>query len=249
MRCDFADSLLQGYFDCELSAASSDEFEGHLEDCADCASELVELDILSARLKVAPLYKVAPPSLKKRIRSNLRPVTPTITMSRQPLLHWLAVATALFVLLFAGWRLRSAFHTEDYRGELAAEIVGAHVRSLQAGHLTEIYSNDGHAVNGWFKDKLSFAIPARDFAKEGFVLEGGRVDVVDNRPVAVLVYTRAGHPISVFIWPTRERGTSPHAGSLQSYQWIDWRTGKLEFCAISEASAADLQQLQRFFIE
>ena len=95
MRCDFADSLLQGYFDCELSAASSDEFEGHLEDCADCASELVELDILSARLKVAPLYKVAPPSLKKRIRSNLRPVTPTITMSRQPLLHWLAVATSI----------------------------------------------------------------------------------------------------------------------------------------------------------
>jgi anti-sigma factor RsiW len=249
VRCDFADSLLQGYFDCELSAASADEFEHHLEHCADCAGELVELDILSGRLKVAPLYEVAPPSLKKRIRTSLRRVTPTTAMPRQLLWHWLAVATALFILLIVGWRLRPAFHTDDYQAELATEMVDAHVRSLQPGHLTKIHSNDGQAVNGWFNDKLGFAFPARDFEKAGFALQGGRVDVVDNRSVAVLVYMRAERAINVFIWPTRERGTSPHAGSLQSYQWIDWRQGKLEFCAISEASVADLQQLQRLFIE
>jgi anti-sigma factor RsiW len=249
VRCDFADSLLQGYFDRELSAASADEFERHLEHCADCASELVELDILSALLKVARLYEVAPPSLKRRIRTRLRPVTPTTAMPRQILWHWLAVAAVLLVFVIAGWRLRSAFHADDYRAELATEMVDAHVHSLQLAHLTEIDSNDGPTVNGWFKGKLSFAFSARDFATDGFALQGGRVDVVDNRSVAVLVYTRTERPISVFIWPTRERGTSPHAGSLKSYQWIDWRKGKLEFCAISEASAADLQQLQRLFIE
>lgn len=248
MRCDFADSLLQGYFDCELSAASADEFERHLEDCVACASELVELDILSARLKVAPLYEVAPPSLKKRIRTSLRPVTRTTAIPRQLLWHLLAAA-ALVVLVIVGWRLRLAFHTDDYRAELATEMVDAHVRSLRPGHLTEIHSSDGQAVNEWFKEKLSFAFPARDFGKDGFALRGGRVDFVDNRSVAVLVYAHIGYPINVFIWPTRERGTSSHAGSLQSYQWIDWRKGKLEFCAISEASAADLQQLRRLFIE
>jgi anti-sigma factor RsiW len=249
VRCDFADSLLQGYFDSELSAANAGEFEHHLERCADCADELVELDILSGRLKLARLYEVAPPSLKKRIRANLPSVTPTTAMPRQLHWHWLAVAAVLLVFVVAGWRLRSAFHADDYRAELATEMVDAHVRSLRPGHLTEIHSNDGQAVNGWFKDKLSFAFPARDFARDGFALQGGRVDVVDNRFVAVLVYARTEHPINVFIWPTRERGTSPHAGSLQSYQWIDWRKGKLEFCAISEASVADLQQLQRLFIE
>jgi anti-sigma factor RsiW len=249
VRCDFADSLLQEYFDCELSADSADEFERHLEDCAACASELVELDILSAELKVTPLYEVAPPSLKKRIRARLRPVTPTTGMPRQILWHWLAVAAVLLVLVIAGWRLRPTFHADDYRAELATEMVEAHVHSLQLAHLTEIHSNDGPTVSGWFKEKLSFAFPARDFAKDGFALQGGRVDVVDNRSVAVLVYTRIEHPINVFIWPTRERGTSPHTGSLQSYQWIDWRKGKLEFCAISEASAADLQQLQQLFTE
>ena len=110
MRCDFADSVLQGYFDCELSTASADEFERHLEDCAACASELVELDILSARLKVAPLYEVAPPSLKKRIRNSLRPVTPTTTMPRQIPWHWLAVAAVLLatLLAFSGLGILSA---------------------------------------------------------------------------------------------------------------------------------------------
>jgi anti-sigma factor RsiW len=249
VRCDFADSLLQGYFDCELSPASVDEFEHHLEDCAACARELVELDILSAELKVTPLYEVAPPSLKKRIRASIRPVTQTTAVPQQIHWHWLAVAAVLVVFITAGWGLRSAFHADDYRSELATEMVDAHVHSLQSAHLTDIKSNDGPTVSGWFKDKLRFAFPIPDFANDGFALQGGRVDIVDNRSVAVLVYTRGAHPINVFIWPSRERGTSPHTGSLQSYQWIDWRKGKLEFCAISEASAADLQQLQQLFIE
>jgi len=249
VRCDFGDSLLSGYFDCELSAASAAKFERHLQHCAECAGELVELDILSGRLQLEQLYEAAPPSLRKKIRAKLRPVTPTTAMPRQLLWHWLAAATALLVLLIAGWRLSSALHSDDYRAELAAEIVDAHVHSLQQGHLIGINSNDGQALKGWFRGKVTFAPPARDFANDGFALQGGRVDVLEDRSVAVLVYTHCRHSINVFIWPTRERDTSPHAGSLQGYQWIDWREGKIEFCAASEAPAADLQQLQRLFAE
>jgi anti-sigma factor RsiW len=249
VRCDFADSLLQGYFDCELSPASAAECERHLQHCAACAGELVELDILSGRLQLEQLYESAPLSLRKKIRTKLRPVMLTTAMPQQLLWHWLAAATALLVLLIAGWRLSSAFHSDDYRAELAEEIVDAHIRSLQAGHLTGINSNDGQAVKGWFTDKVAFALPARDFVNDGFALQGGRVDVVEDRSVAVLVYTHTKYSINVFIWPTRERDTSPHVGSLQGYQWIDWRKGKIEFCAASEASAADLQQLQRLFAE
>ena len=137
--------------------------------------------------------------------------------------------------------------TDDYQAELAEEIVDAHVQSLQPGHLTGISSNDEQAVKGWFKGRLTFALPARDFANDGFALEGGRLDVVEGRSVAVLVYARPGHLISVFIWPTRERDTSPRIGSRQGYQWIDWRKGKIEFCAVSEAPTSDLLQLQWLF--
>jgi len=73
VRCDFADSLLQGYFDGELSSASAVEFERHLQQCTHCPVELVDMDLLSERLQIAQLYESAPASLRKKIRANLRP--------------------------------------------------------------------------------------------------------------------------------------------------------------------------------
>jgi len=244
MRCDFADSLLQGYFDGELSAASAAEFERHLQHCVHCPVELVDMDLLSERLQVAQLYESAPASLRKKIHANLRPVAAATAKSQPLLWHWLAAAAALLLLVIAGWRVNSALRTDDYQAELAEEIVDAHVLSLQPGHLTGISSNDEQAVKAWFKGRLTFV---RDFANDGFALQGGRLDVVDERSVAVLVYARTGHLINVFIWPTRERDTSPRLGSRQGYRWVDWRKGRTEFCAVSDAPTSDLQQLQRLF--
>jgi hypothetical protein len=69
--------------------------------------------------------------------------------------------------------------------------------------------------------------------------------MIEGRSVAVLVYERNGHPINVFIWRTRERDSPPRTGSRQSFQWIDWRKGRMEFCAVSDAHRADLEQLQK----
>jgi anti-sigma factor RsiW len=249
VSCDLARSTLHGYFDRELNGARAAEFERHLEHCSDCAVELVDLDLLSGRLQLAQLYEAAPASLRKKIRADLRPVALT-TATPQPLRwYWLTAATALLLLAIVGWRVSPELRTDDYQAELAEEIVDAHVHSLQQGHLTGISSDDEQAVKGWFKGKLTFALPVRDFTNDGFALQGGRLDVVEGRSVAALVYARPGHLINVFIWPTRERDTSPHAGSRQGYQWIDWRKGKMEFCAVSDAPASDLHQLQQLFTE
>jgi anti-sigma factor RsiW len=249
VRCDRADSLLQGYFDGELSVPGAAEFERHLQHCVDCAVELVDLDLLSGRLQHAQLYEAAPASLRRKIRSDLRPVAPTAPMPQPILWHWLVTAAALLLLAIVGWRVSPLLRTDDYQAEVAAEIVDAHLRSLQPGHMTVIASNDEHAVKAWFAGKVKFAFPVRGLTNEGFPLEGGRLDVVDGRPMVALVYSRREHPVNVFIWPTHEQDTPPRAGSRQGYQWIDWRKGKLEFCAVSDASTSDLQQLQRLFTE
>jgi anti-sigma factor RsiW len=245
VRCDFADSLLQGYFDGELSTASAAVFERHLQHCVDCAVELVDLDLLSGQLQFAQLYASAPASLRKKIRANLHPVAPTTSLSQPLLWRWLAAAAALLLLAIAGWRANSVLRTDDYQAELAEEIVDAHVHSLQPGQLIGISSNDEQAVKGWFSGKLTFALPVHDFANDGFALQGGRVDVLEGRPVAVLVYGHPGHLIDVFIWPRRERDTSPRVGSRQGYRWIDWRKGEIEFCAVSDTDPADLEQLHQ----
>jgi anti-sigma factor (TIGR02949 family) len=242
---DLTCSTLHGYFDRELSAARAAEFKRHFEHCSDCVAELDACYFVRDSLQRSHIYEHAPALLRRKIRADLHSFAPT-TASSQPLWwYWLAAAAALlFVAILLG-RVGHGLRGDDYQAELAGEIVDAHVRSLQLGPLTGIASNDGGVVKGWLDAKLKFAIPVRNFANEGFALKGGRLDVMEGRSVAVLVYERNGHPISVFIWRTREPDTTPRAGSRKGFQWVDWRKGKIEFCAVSDADLVDLEKLHQ----
>ncbi|HET6928736.1 MAG TPA: zf-HC2 domain-containing protein [Candidatus Acidoferrum sp.] len=245
MKCDFADSLLQGYFDGELSSRRAAEFERHLQHCDFCATELVDLDWLSGALRLTRLYVPAPASLRRKIDAEVLPKAPAAAPSKPRLWHWAAAAAALLFLAIGLWKVSLGLRSDDYQTELAGEIVEAHLRSLQPGPMAGIASNDERIIKGWFDANLKFAFPVRNFTEAGFALNGGRLDVVEGRSVAVLAYEHNGHPINVFIWPTRERDTSPREGSRQGFQWVDWRKDRLEFCAVSGAAPADLEQLNR----
>jgi anti-sigma factor RsiW len=110
-----------------------------------------------------------------------------------------------------------------------------------------VNSTDPRTAKSWFEGKVKFVFPVRNFADDGFALQGGRVDIVQGRTVAALVYRSRGQLFNVFIWNTRESDGPPHTGSRQGYQWIDWRKDKLEFCAVSDAAPGDLERLQRLF--
>ena len=249
MKCDFADSLLHGYFDGELSDRRAAEFERHLGHCDDCATELVELDWLSGRLQLTQIYEPAPASLRREINTHLHPIAPTRAASQPLLWHWLAAVAALIFLAIGLWKVNPGLRSDDYQTELADEIVDAHLRSLRPGQMNEIASNDERVVKGWFEAKLKFALPVRDFTKAGFALSGGRLDVVEGHSVAVLAYEHNRRPIDVFVWPTRERDTPPREGTRQGFQWVDWRKDRLEFCAVSVAAPADLEQLNRLMAD
>jgi len=245
MRCDFADAFLHSYFDGELSSFHNVEFERHILHCADCGAELVAQDFLRGRLQLAQLYEPAPASLRRKIGAQLQRVAPAPTVAKPVLWNWLAAAAALLLVALALWRIGPTFRSDDYQAEFAAEIVDAHMHSLQPGHLTGIASKDEHAVRQWFEGKVKFVLPVRDFANDGFALQGARVDIIEGHPVAALVYARRGNLINVFIWSRTEPDASPHMGSRQGYQWIDWRKDQLDFCAVSDADPADLEQLHQ----
>jgi anti-sigma factor RsiW len=158
--------------------------------------------------------------------------------------RWLAVAAAILLATFASWRVASMDRSGDYETMLAAEIVNAHLRSLQPGHLTDVVSTDQHTVKPWFDGKLDFSPPVQDFGDQGFPLQGARVDVVHGHTVAALVYARRNHFVNVFIWPADEQDRAPSSGSQQGYQWLEWRKGGMEFCAVSDAPKPALEQLQ-----
>jgi anti-sigma factor RsiW len=250
MACERADTLVHGYFDNELDALRAAEFESHLEQCSECVAALDALESLRSTINVAQPYEKMPASFRKKILADLHVKSPTVMVPTRATANWrwLAMAAAFLLLIYGGWRVASLNTRGDGREALmASRIVDAHLRSLQPGHLADVISTDQHTVKPWFEGKVDFAPPVRDFTEQGFPLQGGRLDVVDNRTVAALVYGRRKHVVNVFVWPTSEKDAAPRTGSIQGYQWIDWRKQGMEFYAVSDAAAPDLHQLQRLF--
>jgi anti-sigma factor RsiW len=248
VSCELTHSVLHGYVDGELDAARAADFERHLLSCSECVAALEGQETLRASIQRAGLYERAPAPLRRKLYAELGRAAPRPAVSRtawQPSpWRWLAVAATLLLVAALGWKLMPGLGVYSGGTPYASSIVDAHLRSLQPGHLEDVISTDQHTVKPWFAGQLDFAPPVRDFANAGFPLEGGRLDVVHGRTVAVLVYARRKHVVNVFIWPTAERDTQPQSGSQLGYNWVDWRKGGMELCAVSDANASDLEELR-----
>jgi anti-sigma factor RsiW len=249
MSCNRAVPVLHGYFDRELDALSAAEFERHLEQCSACISALGALECLRSSINIAQLYEKAPAPLRSKVFACLSFEPRVVVFPARTAWQWLAVASVFLLFAYVGWRVIPMNRASNYETVLAAEIVDAHLRSLQPGHLTDVVSTDKHTVKPWFDGKLDFSPHVADFTDQGFPLLGGRIDVVHGRSIAALVYVRRKHLLNVFTWPTDEKDAAPRSGSQQGYQWIDWRKGGMEFCAVSDAAPSALEQIQRLFTE
>ena len=253
MSCELTQSVLHGYIDGELDAARAADFERHLLSCPECVASLEAQETMRASVHRAGLYERAPVTLRRKLDAELGIAAPAPapdrTASRPSSWRWLAAAAALLMLAVLGWRLGPGVRENSAESAYASAIVDAHLRSLQPGHLEDVVSTDQHTVKPWFDGKLDFAPPVRDFASEGFPLQGGRVDVVRGHTVAVLVYGRRKHVVNVFIWPTAEHDSRPRSGSQLGYNWVDWRQSGMELCAISDANSSDLDALRQLLTD
>lgn len=250
MSCDFSGTLLHAYLDSELDPVRAAEFERHLESCRECTNTLGAAESLRSSLQRAQLYETAPLELRKKIRAELKAPSAEVKNSRVAAWRWLAVAAAILLVSATAWFAMPFFRSTGPEQVTAAEVIDAHIRSLQPGHLTDVTSTDQHTVKPWFDGKLDFVPPVHDFMDEGFPLLGGRLDVLGGRNVAALVYGRRKHFVNVFVWPTKEPDTPIHPpGSRQGYQWVHWRHQGMEFCAVSDTSAQDLHDLAQLFVQ
>ncbi len=249
--CSDKEALLHGLLDGELDAANVLACEAHLRECADCAAEFERLLMLRGRLRSGGARYVAPEGLRSRIVAKLAAETvdarpkSAARRIRRGVLPWAfggsmaAVAAALAFVVVIRLPMQG----------IAEELVADHVRSTLVTHLTDVETSDRHVVKPWFAGKVDFAPPVLELSDIGFPLVGGRLDYVRGRTVAAIVYRRRQHIINVFVWPV-SGVTEPMAASLRrdGYNLTGWRRGGLQFWAVSDVDAGDLQQLKQALI-
>ncbi len=241
MDCDEAQILIHGYMDGELDAVTNRSVEEHLDGCAGCAADIADFQEMRSGLRRDSLYHRAPAVLESRVRSSVRQAQRF--EPRVATFNWRAFAYAAALCIVAILSIRGGTHFR--RGPtaddvMARDVVASHVRSLMAAHLVDVVSSDKHTVKPWFDGKLDFAPPVERLAGTEYALVGGRLDYLEDRPVAAVVYRHRKHIINLFIWPSAHAPSEAVPTSVRGYEAVHWNAGGMEYWAVSDMTPADL---------
>jgi len=276
MTCEEVQELIHPYIDGELDLVRNVEIECHLSECEICRSEHRCYSDVRTLVQGEAEYFAAPEIFKKRIALNNngasertvgaalrgrpwlgniysnhgRPRRAAPTVRSEALLprRWVAAAAAVILALSALllWTIFFAGSQSRADNLLAQEVVASHIRSMMVDHLVDVPSSDQHTVKPWFNGKLDFAPSVKDLADNGFPLAGGRLDYIDNRTVAVLVYQRRKHSINLFIFPSPNVSDQPvQQLSLNSYNLVHWTTSGTSYWAVSDVNSTDLSEFAK----
>jgi anti-sigma factor RsiW len=242
MTCAESEVLINALLDGELDAGHAHEVEAHLEICPRCTAQFDAYRDLQQTMSSTQLRFTAPMSLRRRIEAALPPKSMSARAApRRGMLRGFVMGAALSTAMAATLVIAVIGTDSDQR--VLGDVLSAHVRSLQADHLTDVQTGDQHTVKPWFNGKLDISPPVVDLTAQGFRLIGGRLDYVDGRAVASIVYRRRTHVINLFV--AQAAGVDSQKAKLQTMQGFNierWSARGLDFFAISDLNAEELRE-------
>ncbi|HZT27172.1 MAG TPA: anti-sigma factor [Pseudolabrys sp.] len=239
MTCEEAVVLVHALIDGELDASHAREVEAHAGSCARCAAELAAARDLQRALRGNELRYTAPASLRASIDRAVP--KPADAPSRRSLLQGFALGSAMTAAAAAGVTFVIVGGDRDDR--ILGEAVSAHLRSLQADHLTDVQSSNQHTVKPWFNGRIDLAPPVIDLTGQGFTLIGGRLDYIDGKPVAVIVYRRRVHVINLFVMQGMGGSLgAPKLETIQGFNILRWSEQGFNLMAVSDLNREELEE-------
>jgi anti-sigma factor RsiW len=241
--------LIQAEIDGELSPADAARVAAHVEASETGAALRAELLAVSGRIRREASRFAPPDGLADRVRARLDTAAPALASG---------AGTARFRLPRPSFAIGSSFGAgfaiaamlllivmpPGSREDLPGSVVADHVRALQPGHLLDVTSSDHHTVRPWFDGRLDFAPPVKELKEIGYPLRGGRLDYLDGRPVAALVYAAGPHLIDLYIWPTAT-AAAESSGQRSGYNYVRWQQDGMQFWAVSDLARDELATFVR----
>lgn len=238
----------------------------HVAACADCRDIQATYAALHKAVRATASRHAAPAGLGDRIVATLAAPADQRTAPVPPVRStrglwvglasgWLAagaLAGALAMSLLHGPLPGTLQDTAAQRSlaDAADRFVDNHARALVTGHLIDVTSSDRHTVKPWFRGRLDYSPIVPDLAAQGYPLLGGRLDYVAGRTVAVLVYQRRQHVISIYQWPQRDAtdGVPGDAtASALGYHRLAASADGVRVVAVSDLDPVEMGEMLRAF--
>ena len=247
---------LNAYCDGELDPVSAIEFERRMADDESLRAQYNRLLSLRRAVRSIPQYDV-PPGLRARIKSTVDADRPGQaggpgqaeyarqagrTRQRSWSFQALAAAAVFGAVISSSVMLTIARY--DLHEDVARQVVAGHIRGQLAPQPFDVASSNRHTIKPWFTSRLPESPQVIDLAAQGFVLVGGRVDVVGHDPVATIVYKHAAHTVSLTTLPP---GRSVSDQAIAGYNVRSWSDAQFTYIAVSDLPSADLETFERAF--
>jgi anti-sigma factor (TIGR02949 family) len=241
MKCNDAAALIAAYADGETNGSRGRKIRDHLAGCPQCAAMHEELLALRAHIKSEVPRYPAPQALRARVLASLdvaRQAERARSSTWLDRWRWLAGgALAGCTATVLAWFVGTAIIDWRVNEDVAVEAVTSHVRATLGNQLIQVASSNQHTVKPWLSSRLDYSPPVPDMQAQGFTLIGGRVDYLDQRPCATLVYKIRDHNVDVFVRPATARMPPIAMRTVRGINVAHATGSGMDWLAVSDVSA------------
>jgi anti-sigma factor RsiW len=241
VRCPETE-LIGSLFDGELDAANTASIEFHLGRCDTCRRELESLEKLRGLIAADGIRMEASSDLHDEIESLI--VRFGSGQSRRSRVRsWLA--PCMTGALAASLAVFALAPSSQQQFALEGELISGHVRSLEPTHLLDVETSSRHVVKPWFNGRIDFSPAVPELADLGFPLAGGRLDSLDGKTAAAIVYRRRLHVVNLFIWRSSDEGERRY--HKDGFNVLEWSRSGLRYAAVSDVEGGELDQFKHAY--
>ena len=155
-----------------------------------------------------------------------------------------AVAVVALIMGFGGGMLIASWPISD-REQLVNEVADYHsVLSKETKHLVEVPASQADDLKVWLGRRLERHLEVPDLSASGLQFAGGRMLVIDSKPVAEFMYTRTdGPPVALCIARLGGDATNVRIDRRGDLNLASWQDGKYTYVIAGILNPADAKAI------